>query len=143
MDELHISNVRHTLTCAELLPEHENAKESELSLAKSKTSTQETGAASDSSSVELDADSASFSPSPVYYTKRTIFATERKWTIIPACSSFKGGSLSTAISKIVTRLVCHQGQEEGQSDAAVLCDTIRPKLLRAFANTQEHEISQK
>ena len=78
---------------------------------------------------------------PVHlYTTRTIFTAEKKWKIIPACSSCKGGSLSTAISKIVTRLERHYDQEERQSDAAVHLDTIRPKLLRAFA---EQEISQK
>ena len=43
VDELHIQNVRHTLTSVELLSEHENAKESELCLAKPKTTTRETG----------------------------------------------------------------------------------------------------
>ena len=95
VDELHIPNVRHTPTSAELLSERENAKESELCLAKSKTGTQETGAASDSSSRKLEADPVSFSPSPVYHThtQRTIRTTNRKLKIIPACSSYKGGSL--------------------------------------------------
>ena len=89
---------------AELLSEQKNAKESEPCLAKSKTSTQETGAASDPSSRKLDADPVSFSPSPVYYTRRTIPSKERKWKIIPAYSSYGRGSLPTAISKMITRL---------------------------------------
>ena len=60
MDGVHIPNVRHALTSAELLSEHENANESELCLAKSKTGTQGTGAASASSSRKLDADPVSF-----------------------------------------------------------------------------------
>ena len=59
----------------------------------------------------------SFSPSPAYYTKRTL-TTEGKWKIIPAYSSYKGRSLSTASSKMVTRLVRHHDQKDRQSDAA-------------------------
>ena len=74
------------------------------------------------------------SSSPVcLYTKRTIFTTESKWIFIPANSSYERGSLSTAISQVVTRSVRHYDQEERQSDAAVHWDTIRPKLLKAFA----------
>ena len=143
VDELHISNVNHDLTGAELLSEHENAKESEPCLAKSKTSIQETGAASDSVSRKLDADTVSVSPSPVYFTKRTVPAMERKWETIPACPSYKGGSRSTATSKQVTGLVRHYDQEERQSDAAVHWDTIRPKLLRAFADRGARDFSEK
>ena len=50
--------------------------------------------------------------------------------------------LSTAISKLVTRLVRHYDPEERQSDAAVHWDTIRPKL-RERSRTEEHKISQK
>ena len=135
-------NVRHNLTSAELLSEQENAKERKLCLAKSKTGTQETGAASDPSSRKLDADPVSFSLSPVYYTKRTTPTKERKWKLIPAHSSYIGGSLSTAISKKVTRLVRHYDQEERQSDAAVHWDTTRPKLLRAFADRGARDFSE-
>ena len=135
-------NVRHNLTSAELLSEQENAKERKLCLAKSKTGTQETGAASDPSSRKLDADPVSFSLSPVYYTKRTIPTKERKWKLIPSHSSYTGGSLSTAISQKVTRLVRHYDQEERQSDAAVRWDTIRPKLLRAFADRGARDFSE-
>ena len=67
------------------------------------------------------------------FTQRTISSTERKWKVIPANSSY-GGSLSTAISRMVTRLVPRYDQYERQSDAALHWDTIRPKLLRAFAD---------
>ena len=103
VDELHMPNARHTLTSAELLSEHENAKESELCLAQSKTSSGKLVAASvasRSSTRKLDADPISVSASAVHlYTKRTIHTTERKWTSIPANSSYGGGSLSIAISK--------------------------------------------
>ena len=59
---------------------------------------------------------------------------ERSGKIIPANSSYGRRSLSTAISKMVTRLVRHYDQEERQqSDASDHCDTTRPKLLNAFA----------
>ena len=49
--------------------------------------------------------------------------------------SFKGKSLSTAISKLVMRLVRHCDQER-ETDATVHWDTIKPKLL----DIKEHEI---
>ena len=50
--------------------------------------------------------------------------------------SFKGKSLSTAISKLVMRCVRHYDQEERETDGAVHWDTIKPKLL----DIKEHEI---
>ena len=79
----------------------------------------------------------------MYHTQRTIPTKERKWKILPAFSSSKGRSLSTAISKLVTRLVRHYDQEERQTDAAVHWDTIRPKLLRAFADRGARFVSEK
>ena len=43
-------------------------------------------------------------PYPVCHTKGMIPMKERKWKSILACPSFKGKSLSTAISKLVVRL---------------------------------------
>ena len=116
--------VSAALSCKTKPDEDDGFGESELGLAKSKTSTREIGAASDPSSRKLDADVVSLSPSPAYYTKRTILTKERKWKIIPAYSSYNGGSLSTAISKMVTRLVRHYDQEERQCVAAVHWDAI-------------------
>ena len=72
-----------------------------------------------------------------------LFVENRDYLKIPAKSSYKGGSLSTAISKLVTKLVRHHEQEERQSDAAVHWDTIRPKLLRAFADRGAQDFSEK
>ena len=88
VDELHTPNVDHNLTSAELLSEQEISKESELCLAKSKISSQETVAVSDPGAIELDADLVSISPDPVYYAQGTPPTKERKWKIIPACSSY-------------------------------------------------------
>ena len=74
--------------------------------------------------------------------ERTTPTKERMWKLIPAHSSYIGGSLSTAISKKVTRLVRHFDQEERQSDAAVHWDTTRPKLLRAFADRGARDFSE-
>ena len=68
-------------------------------------------------------------------TQRTIPGAERKWKVL-ANSPYGRGSLSTAISKIVTRLVRRYDQER-QSDAAVHWDTTRPKLLKAFAKKKK------
>ena len=51
-------------------------------------------------------------------------------------------SLPTAISKMVTRLVRDNDQEERQSDAAVHGDTMRPKLLRVFADRGARDFSE-
>ena len=76
-------------------------------------------------------------------TQKNIPTTERKWKIVPACSSYKGRSLSNPISKLVTRCVRHYDQEELQSDTAVHWDTIRPKLLRGFADRGARDFSEK
>ena len=51
---------------------------------------------------------------------------------MPANSSC-GGALSTAVSKMVTRMVRHYDQDERQSDAPLHWDATRPVLLKAFA----------
>ena len=43
---------------------------------------------------------------------------------------------------MVTRLVRHYDQEERQSDAAVHWDTMRPKLLKAFAKQGARDFSE-
>ena len=48
-------------------------------------------------------------------------------TLIPANSSYGKGCLPKAITKLVTRLMRRNDQEERQSDAAVHWDTTRPK----------------
>ena len=48
-------------------------------------------------------------------------------------------SLSTAISKMVSRLVRHYDQEEQQLDAAVHWSTTRPILVKAFANRRARD----
>ena len=67
--------------------------------------------------------------------------TERKWQITPANSSY-GGSLSTAISKMVTRLVRHYDHVERQSDGAAHWGTIGPKLVKAFAKQGTRDFSE-
>ena len=68
---------------------------------------------------------------------------EKKWKSIPACPSFKGKSLSTAISKLVTRLVRHYDQEERETDGAVHWNATNPKLLRAFGDKRARKFSDK
>ena len=74
--------------------------------------------------------------------QRTIPATERKWKVIAANSSY-GGALPTAVSKMVTRMVRHYDQDERQPDAAVQWETIRPVLLKAFAKQGARDFSDK
>ena len=68
---------------------------------------------------------------------------ERKWESIRACPSFKGKSLSTAISKVVIRLVRHKDQEERETDGAVHWNTMSPKLLKAFEDKGARKFSDK
>ena len=79
---------------------------------------------------------------PVCCTKGITPTNERKWKIILACPSFKGRSLSAAISKLVTRLVRHYDQEERETDGAVQWDMINPKLLRAFGHKGARKFSE-
>ena len=76
------------------------------------------------------------------FTQRTNLTTESKWQMIPASSSY-GGALPTAVSKMVTRLVRHYDQDEIQPDAALHWETIRPVLLKAFANHGARDFSGK
>ena len=144
VDELHIPSLGHDVTSAESLSEHANAKVSEPCLARSNTSSGNLVAASvasHSSTRKLD-DPISVSSSPVrLFTERTISTTERKWQITPANSSY-GGSLSTSISKMVTRLVRHYDQVERQSDGAVHWGTIGPKLVKASAKQGTRDFSE-
>ena len=115
-------------------------------MAQSKTGIQETGAAHVScqtSIKETCADTLSISPSQaLYFTQRTILTIERKWKVIPANSSY-GGALSIAVSKMVTRMVRHDDQDERQSDAAHHWDMRRPVLLKAFAKHGARDFSEK
>ena len=61
--------------------------------------------------------------------------------LLPINSSY-GGSLSTAISKMVTRLVRHYDQEERQSDGAFHGGTIGRNWWKC-SQSKEDEISQK
>ena len=83
------------------------------------------------------------SVSSVCHTKGIILTEERKRKMIPACPSFKGRSLSTAISKSVMRLVRHHDQEERETNGAVHWDTINPKLLRACGYQGARHFSEK
>ena len=75
---------------------------------------------------------SAFLPAKRLFTQRTVPTTKRKWKVIFVNSSY-GGALSTAVSKMVTRKVRHYDQDGRQSDAAIHWDTIRPVLLKAFA----------
>ena len=140
VDELRIP-IAGLRSSAELLSELQEAEESEFCLAQSKTSIQETGAAhvtSQTSMQETGADTLSIFSQPC-----VIVHTNHTYEISPACSSYKRGSLSTAISKVVTRLVRHHDQEERQSDLAVQWETKRPVLVNAFAKHGARDFSEK
>ena len=68
---------------------------------------------------------------------------EGKWKSIPACPSFKGKSLSTAILKLVMRLMRHCDQEDRETDGAVHWNTKKPKLQRAFGDKGARKFSDK
>ena len=58
------------------------------------------------------------------------------------CPTYAAGTLSTAISKMVTKLARHFDHGERQTDATVHWDSTRPVLLRAFADKGAHEFSE-
>ena len=144
VEESHIPNVRHTLTCAEVLSEQENAKESDPCLAQSKTGIQETGLRpllqTHYGTRKLDADSITVSSSPVHLnTKRTIHMTERKWKI-PANLPYGG--------RISSNSDLQNGHKIGASlwlrrTTDNLTQQFIAKLLKAFANKGARDFSQK
>ena len=142
VDAIHIPNAE-LRTRAELLSELQKSEGGEPCLTKSKTSNQETGAAhvtSPTSIKETCADTLRISPAKRLCTQRTIPTTKRKWTVVPANSSY-GGTLSIAVSKMVTRMVRHYDQDERQSDASLHRDAMRPVLLKAFAKHGARDFS--
>ena len=52
-----------------------------------------------------------------------------------SCPFSRRRSLGNSVSKMVTRMVRRRDQDERQSDGAMHWDTIRPVLLKAFAET--------
>ena len=55
-----------------------------------------------------------------------------KWITIDANPS-RGGSLSTQVSKILTKMTRHHDQDEREQDGSYHWDTVRSVLLKAFA----------
>ena len=46
---------------------------------------------------------------------------------------------ATAVSKVVTKMLCHYDQEESQTDGSRHWDTCRPTLVRAFAREEARD----
>ena len=67
-----------------------------------------------------------------YSQKRTIPTNEKKWTAIHAHSRY-GGDLAVSVSKLVTTMLRHYGQDERQRDASRHWDSIIPLLMKAYA----------
>ena len=123
-DELHILNSEFRSN-TELLSELQKVERCETSIP------------------ETCANSLSVFPSQVsLFTRRTLLTTDKNFELFFANSS-DGGAPPTAVSKMVVRLVRHYDQDERTSDAAVLWDTTRSKLLRAFANSGVQDFSDK
>ena len=84
------------------------------------------------SASKLETDPANHMERPVCFTTRTIPALERNWKIILNYPSYSERSLSSSISKMVSKLIRHFDQEERQTDGAVHWDTIKPVLEKGF-----------
>ena len=63
---------------------------------------------------------------------------QRKCKIIHAHSP-DGGYSATAVSKMVTKILRHDDQEERQTDSSRHWDTIRPTLVKAFAREEARD----
>ena len=74
------------------------------------------------------------------YTKRQVPKPERNWITIPAVHSFLKNSLSSNISKMVTRTVRHHDQDERERDGAVRRDTFYPIQRKEFEEKLDEDI---
>ena len=138
----HIPNAE-LRSSAESLPELQKSEEGKPCLTKSKSSNQKTGAfrvASPTSIKETGADTLVCPSQASFLHKRTSSTTKRKWTVIPANSSY-GGALAIAVSKMVTRMVRNYDQDERQSDASLQWDAMAG-AAESVSQNMEHEISQ-
>ena len=80
-----------------------------------------------SSSSRPETDPTNHIERPVCFTKRTIPALDRNWKIILNYPCYSERSLSSSISKMVSKL-------KRQTDGAVHWDTIKPVLEKRFRN---------
>ena len=75
-------------------------------------------------------------------TTRIIPTSEKKWTVIHACSP-DGGPLAVSFSKKVTTMLRHFDKEERQTGGSRHWDSIKPVLMRAFAREGAQDFSDK
>ena len=64
----------------------------------------------------------------------------RRWIVIDANRSH-GEDLSIQVSKMVTKMVRHHGQDELEQDGSYHWDTVRSVLLKAFATNEAEAFS--
>ena len=133
MYELHTLRTAYYNTSAELLAEHEIAKESDICF----TFVEQSG--KEETRAQLAGSSG-----PTCFMKVEIPMKERKWTSILAYPAFKGTTLSTEISKLIRHeLGRHYDQDERDPDGAVHWNSICPKLMRAFGHRGPRKSSEK
>ena len=72
------------------------------------------------------------------YTQRTVPTNEKKWKVIHAYSP-DGGYSATAVSNIITQVLRHSDQEGRQTDGSRHWDTIRPILVKEFAQEEARD----
>ena len=133
VNELHTQKSGYSNTISNFVAEQAIAKEDEPCSTEMKQSGNE----------ETRAESVR-TPRQKYFTKVYIPLMKRKWKSIPVYPFFKGRTLSTAISKMVMRLVRRRhDQDERETDEAVHWNSIHPKLLRAFGSRGARKFSEK
>ena len=140
VDEVRAPNVSHNVSSAEFLSEQASSKKTDL---REGPDTRPRVLETKPTRVgKPEANPITLTERPVYFTKRTIPALERKRRIIPSGPTHARKYLSSAISKMVTKLVRHFDQDERQTDAAVHWDSIRPVLLKTLADKGAQEFSE-
>ena len=141
VDEVHL-NVSYIVASTELLSERSCSKETEPCDVTDTRSRELEG--NPTRARRLASSPVTLTARPVCFTKGTISALGKEVenpSRLP-CVCKKNITFSTAISKMVTKLVRHVDQDERQTDVAEHCDSIRPVLLRALADKRAHEFSE-
>ena len=72
------------------------------------------------------------------FTKRIIPTSEKTWTTTHALSRY-GGDLAVSASKMLTTMLRHYDQDERQPDGSRRWDSIKPVLMKLFAQKRARD----
>ena len=142
VDEMEDPNISSNVSSASLLKEQAESKSANASEEDEKSSWKRECVTNPSSSSRLETNLVNLAEKPVCFTKRTIVTQKRKWITIPKCSRYSGWSLSSQLSRMVSKLLRHFDQDERQTDGAVHWDTTKPVLVKGLKEKGAEEFSE-